>query len=162
MMMRYGVVALALSLAACSGDRDGPSTGGNAGQPAEAGYETPPHPSSVDANRLARGEKLYQENCAECHGSNGQGAPNWRQPGPDGKYPAPPLNGAGHAWHHPMKALRYTIKHGSPGGKGNMPGWNDKLSDKEIDAIILWFQSQWPEELYAAWARNNQRASQQR
>jgi len=34
-----------------------------------------------------------------------------------------------------------------------MPAWRDKLSDDEIDDIIVWFQSRWPDQVYAAWQR---------
>ncbi|MEA3290829.1 MAG: cytochrome c, partial [Pseudomonadota bacterium] len=83
------------------------------------------------------------------------GAVNWQQVGADGKYPAPPLNGTGHAWHHPKRALFYTVKKGSPGGKGNMPAWEGKLTDEEIVDILAWMQSSWPDELYQAWAKND-------
>ena len=108
---------------------------------------------NTDEATIQRGLQLYRSNCASCHGSEGQGAPNWQQVGPDGKWPAPPLNGTGHAWHHPQKALVRTIKQGTQGIGGNMPAWGSKLSDSEIDAIIVWFQSRWPDELYQAWAR---------
>ena len=32
-----------------------------------------------------------------------------------------------------------------------MPAWKDKLSDEDIDAVIAWMQSVWPEEIYRAW-----------
>ena len=102
------------------------------------------------------GAKVYQTNCAACHGKKGEGAVNWREVGADGKLPAPPLNGTGHAWHHPLQILYNVIHKGSPGGQGNMPAWQGKLSDEEILAAIAWFQSKWPEEIYQNWlARDN-------
>jgi len=109
----------------------------------------------VDFAKVAHGARLYQMNCAECHGSSAQGAPNWRERDADGMFPPPPLNGTGHAWHHPKKMLHYVIANGSPGGQGNMPAWSDKLSDEEIEAIIAWFQSKWPDQVYTAWYRMN-------
>ena len=32
-----------------------------------------------------------------------------------------------------------------------MPPFKDKLTAQEIDAIIAWFQSLWPDNIYAAW-----------
>ena len=32
-----------------------------------------------------------------------------------------------------------------------MPGWKDKLSDREIKLILTWITAQWPDELYTAW-----------
>lgn len=104
---------------------------------------------------LDTGRALYVENCSSCHGEQGQGATDWRKRGPDGKWPPPPLNGTGHAWHHPLPVLYHVIMEGSPAGSGNMPAWKGKLSREEVLAIIAWFQSQWPDELYAAWARRD-------
>ncbi len=101
------------------------------------------------------GGRIYQENCAACHGKRGEGADNWRKAGPDGKYPAPPLNGSGHAWHHPLNILFHTIKNGSPGGQGDMPAWGEKLSDEEIISAIAWFQSKWPREIYQNWVQRD-------
>jgi mono/diheme cytochrome c family protein len=115
---------------------------------------------NLDSAQIRRGQQLFLHNCATCHGQNAQGAPNWSRPDANGKYPPPPLNGSGHAWHHPQRALLATIKFGTARIGGSMPAWQDKLSDQDIDDIIAWFQSLWPDELYAAWQRTNQ-ASQQ-
>lgn len=118
-----------------------------------------PLPRNNDPVQVEQGRQVFQQYCAECHGQQGQGAFNWRQLGADGKYPAPPLNGSGHAWHHPRAMLAYVIRNGSPGGQGNMPAWGDRLSEQDIAAVITWFQSLWPDEIYAAWYRNDQRAA---
>lgn len=104
---------------------------------------------------LKQGRELYLKNCTVCHGLNAEGAPDWRQRDAQGQFPAPPLNGTGHAWHHPMSALIDTIKNGTQRLGGNMPPWKDRLNDQEIKMIIYWFQSQWPDELYKAWQRIN-------
>jgi mono/diheme cytochrome c family protein len=111
-----------------------------------------------DLAQISRGGKLFQQNCAECHGAQAEGAPNWQQPGPDGKYPAPALNGTAHAWHHPMAALKHTIREGTLAIGGSMPGWKDKLAEKDIADVIAWFQAKWPDEIYQAWARNDARS----
>ena len=54
---------------------------------------------------LARGEAVYAEACASCHGANLEGQPNWRSPGPDGRLPAPPHDETGHTWHNPDRLL---------------------------------------------------------
>lgn len=115
------------------------------------GSDLPANPR--DTAQVARGKQIFETNCAACHGAGAEGAPNWRQLGADGRYPPPPLNGTGHAWHHPYNALVYVIKNGSPGGQGNMPAWGGKLSDSEIADTIAWFQSLWPKEVYQAWLR---------
>lgn len=71
----------------------------------------------------------------------------------DRKYPPPPLNGTGHDWHHPKAALVQVIQNGSPGAKGNMPAWKDKLNDQEIKDVVAWFQSLWPPEVRTVWER---------
>jgi mono/diheme cytochrome c family protein len=110
-----------------------------------------------DAAELTRGAQLYSQHCARCHGAQAEGHPQWRQPGPDGLYPAPPLDGSGHAWHHPALVLREVIQNGSVPGQGNMPAWKDTLSEPDINAIIAWFQSLWSDDVYAAWYEMQQR-----
>jgi mono/diheme cytochrome c family protein len=111
-----------------------------------------------DPATVAHGQQVYRQNCASCHGDKAQGAPNWRQLGADGFYPAPPLNGTGHEWHHSTAALRDVIKHGSAMGQGNMPAYGDKLSDQDVDAVIEWFQSLWPDAVYGEWYAMEQRS----
>lgn len=111
----------------------------------------------TDKSVLAKGKQIFQANCATCHGKQAEGAPNWRQRLPNGKLPAPPLNGSGHMWHHPMNALRYTIKNGTIKLGGMMPAWKDKLSDEDITAVIAWLQSLWSDEIYNHWKEIDQR-----
>ena len=99
---------------------------------------------------VARGAPLYQMHCAVCHGKSAEGDTNWRRRDANGKFPPPPLNGTAHTWHHPSGVLIKVIRDGSLGG-GNMPAWGDKLSLEEMVTIIAWFQSHWPDEIYAAW-----------
>lgn len=155
-MTRTAFVCLSLAttvtLAGCTPPAAPPPAPGTpvaASAPASRGH---------DVATVERGAKLFQENCAACHGANAQGAPNWQQRGPDGKFPAPPLNGSAHDWHHPKAVLVRTIKDGTARLGGSMPAWRDKLSDEEIEAIIAWFQSLWPEEIYAAWKRMDDEA----
>jgi mono/diheme cytochrome c family protein len=112
--------------------------------------------------QVARGAEVFRQHCAVCHGVQAEGAPNWQQPGPDGKYPAPPLNGTAHDWHHPLASLQDTIRNGTGRLGGSMPPWKDKLGDADVDAAIAWFQSHWPDELYAAWARMDEESRRAR
>lgn len=113
----------------------------------------------IDFTQITQGRKLFVQNCAVCHGANAEGAPNWRKKNQEGKYPAPPLNGTGHAWHHPMKVLRMTIRDGTQKIGGSMPAWGDKLSEHEIDSIIAWFQGEWPREIYQSWYGRNKNSN---
>lgn len=117
-------------------------------------------PRNQDFQQILRGGKIYQQNCATCHGKLAQGAPNWRQRNEEGKYPAPPLNGDGHTWHHPMNVLVNTVKNGTIPLGGSMPAWGNKLSEREIRDVLAWVQAQWPDEIYARWYLNNQRKQQ--
>ena len=141
-----------LTLAACS-EKDAKTVGAapEAAPAAKAVQKVaatgPRHKFEV----VMRGARLYAENCASCHGRLAQGHPNWQKPDAEGKYPPPPLNGTGHTWHHTQSVLKRVIKGGTAAMGGNMPAWGEKLSDEEIEAIIAWIQSHWPDELYATW-----------
>ncbi len=110
----------------------------------------------VNLRAFSRGQKLYLQNCAQCHGKNAEGTPDWRNTEDDGMFPPPPLNGTGHTWHHSTKVLVNLIKNGTAKIGGKMPAWKDKLSDQEIDDILTWVKAQWPDEVYAVWYTNNQ------
>lgn len=110
--------------------------------------------------QVQQGEKLFADNCASCHGNKAQGlAEDWRKTGPDGKYPPPPLNGTAHAWHHPRKVLRRTIRQGGIKIGGSMPPFAEQLKAEEIDAIIAWFQTHWPDKIYNIWMERDQAAT---
>ncbi|HEY5602599.1 MAG TPA: cytochrome c [Gammaproteobacteria bacterium] len=113
-------------------------------------------PRIYDAQQLALGKQLFGEHCAGCHGDNAQGAAHWQQPNSDGTYPPPPLDGSGHAWHHSTGTLFEVISNGSQPGRGNMPAWKDRLNEEQIIAVIVWFQSLWPDPVYAAWYESYQ------
>lgn len=157
------VVLLAFMLAACDKNA-GAGTSTSANNNANKKPQALPKDfnNAKTKEQIARGETIFRANCASCHGVNAQGAFNWRKVGSDGKYPAPPLNGTGHAWHHPTKVLRQVIKNGSPGGQGNMPPWKDKLTHQEIDDVIVWFQSKWSPQVYQAWLERDRSSGFQR
>lgn len=111
---------------------------------------------NVDKAQVARGQALFAQHCARCHGERAQGDPQWRRRNPDGTFPPPPLDGSGHAWHHPYGWLKEMIRNGSA-PQGNMPAWGATLSEQQIEDIIAWFQALWPAEVYAAWWEMEQR-----
>jgi mono/diheme cytochrome c family protein len=145
---------LPLLLAACSADQPA-TTAQQQAEKAATAKSTSAAQRWYQTQQVSAGAKLFQANCAVCHGKQAQGAANWREPGPDEKYPAPPLNGTGHGWHHPLAILFQVIKYGSPGGQGNMPAWGERLTDDEIIATMAWFQSQWSPEIYQNWAQRD-------
>lgn len=101
------------------------------------------------------GAPLYQQNCAVCHGINAEGTREWKKPDSNGNYPPPPLDGSAHAWHHSIPQLARSIKEGGVKLGGVMPAFGDKLSNQEVLAIIAYFQSKWPDEIYQVWHERN-------
>lgn len=148
------ILAVAALIAGCSEDRPArAATAPSAPKPLAAGV-----PHGLDAARVARGAEIYQAHCAICHGDKGQGAPNWAKKGPDGKFPPPPLDAQGHAWHHPMGWLVATVKEGTVKKGGGMPAWAGVLKDDDIESVLAYVQSLWPEEIYTSWKSMDDKA----
>jgi thiol:disulfide interchange protein DsbC len=106
-----------------------------------------------------QGAVRFKQNCAVCHGQNAESTTNWKRTDENGKYPPPPLNGTGHAWHHDLKILRKTIRDGGAKLGGIMPAFGQQLSATEIDQVIAYFQSKWPNDTYRKWAERFKVAS---
>ncbi|UJP04670.1 MAG: cytochrome c [Nitrosomonas sp.] len=109
---------------------------------------------NLDLGQVKRGFTVYQANCTGCHGLNGEATPDWRKPNPDGKYPPPPLDSSAHAWHHSTEVLKKTILKGTPPEIGSMPAWEGKLTEQEVDDVVVWIKSLWSDEIYDLWYRN--------
>ena len=155
-------MGLVLTLAACTDDGGGTDRTTTVRATATTVAPTDLVPGRwYNAEAVAYGRGVYAANCATCHGPNAEGAPDWQVPDAEGKAPPPPLNGTAHAWHHPAKGLYTVIMKGSPGGAGNMPAWRGKLGDTEVVAVLAWFQSLWPDQIYAQWQKIEQRALDQ-
>jgi mono/diheme cytochrome c family protein len=126
--------------------------------PAPKTAEPPPATAtaaSVSLAALSRGAGLYQEHCAQCHGPDAQGHPDWQTPGVTA---APPLDGTGNDWKRSRAELVAAIRSGvTRNGELVMPAWQGRLSDAEIDDIIAWFQALWPPEVYSQWQRRETR-----
>ncbi len=101
---------------------------------------------------IERGKIAYEKNCVSCHMINLAGAKNWKELDEDGHRKAPPLNGTCHTWHHDDKTLHAIIKYGLAklvkNYEGKMIGFEDKLSDKEIDSVLAYLKSYWPIDKY--------------
>ncbi|MDB4139704.1 cytochrome c [Candidatus Thioglobus sp.] len=97
---------------------------------------------------IALGEDVFNKNCVSCHGSKGAGlAKDWKVKDENGNYPAPPLNGTAHTWHHSPSDLLYTINKGGGEMGGMMPGFEQRLSEEEKLALIDYIYSLWPSEI---------------
>ncbi|MCV2866560.1 c-type cytochrome [Albidovulum sediminicola] len=106
--------------------------------------------SAATSAQLARGAAVYAAACASCHGTNLEGQPHWRSPGPDGRLPAPPHDETGHTWHHSDQLLLDIMTRGTAaviGGSyaSNMPGFGDPYSEADLRAVLEWLKSRWPE-----------------
>ena len=101
---------------------------------------------------IIRGKINYENNCVSCHQVNLIGAENWNGLDEDGHRKAPPLNGTGHTWHHDDATLHNIIKYGLvklvKNYEGKMLGFEDNLKDKDIDSILSYIKSFWPDEVY--------------
>ena len=106
-------------------------------------------PSNLE--QVARGKRVYEAQCAACHGVSLEGQPKWRERLPSGKFPAPPHDPTGHTWHH-SDALLFSItkngieRHAPPGHKSDMPAFGKLISDDEIWAVLAYIKSTWPDE----------------
>lgn len=126
------VAGVSASLLACSGSASGP-----------------------DPIALMEGEAIYKAECAGCHGLKLEGQPDWRTRRPDGKLPAPPHDATGHTWHHPKEQLAAIVKFGlvppnAPAGYvSDMPAYGGKLTDRQIDNVLVYIESRWPPEVQA-------------
>jgi mono/diheme cytochrome c family protein len=111
-----------------------------------------------DPAQVALGAEAYAAECASCHGADLAGQPDWQTRLPDGTYPAPPHDASGHTWHHPDALLLDYIRRGGAaliGGsfKSNMPGFADRLTEDQIQAVLDFIKSTWPAEVRATQER---------
>ncbi len=102
-----------------------------------------------------RGAAVYAANCAGCHGENMQGQPDWHHLNAAGRLPAPPLDGTGHGWRHSNAELFHMVKfsvldQAGPGYRTDMPAFDGKLSDDDINAVLGYIHSRWPSGIQAA------------
>jgi len=103
---------------------------------------------TLNPESVARGERIYDQYCASCHGSNLEGVPNWKEMQSDGSYLPPPHDSSGHTWHHPDRLLIEIITNGGDPDLYNtkMPAFGGQLMEKEIIAVIDYIKSSWMQE----------------
>jgi mono/diheme cytochrome c family protein len=81
---------------------------------------------------LKQGQEVYENNCSDCHRSNGEGLPV--------KFPA--LKGNAYVQGDP-KAVIGTVLNGRKGNSGQMPAWQEHLDDHQISAAISYIRNAW-------------------
>ena len=77
---------------------------------------------------MARGQKLFDANCAVCHKADGKGA---------GQFPA--LDGSAIVKAEDHAAQLHLVLN----GKGQMPAWKGVLKDSEIAAVVTYTKNAW-------------------
>lgn len=110
-------------------------------------------PTVLTEANIDEGGALYGEYCAACHGANLEGQADWRSPGVDGRYPAPPHDETGHTWHHPDSVLFAYTRLGGKATLANqgvefnsgMPAFGGQLTDQQIRNILGYIKSTWPD-----------------
>jgi len=86
-----------------------------------------------EAGDLARqGQQVFEDHCAQCHRSNGQGLP--------GTFPA--LNRNPLVVGDPQAVIAIVL-HGRNGAMGRMPAWQDSLNDQQIAAAATYIRQAW-------------------
>jgi mono/diheme cytochrome c family protein len=109
-------------------------------------------PAKLD---MARALRIYAADCAGCHGDKMQGQPDWRHVNAQGRLPAPPLDGTGHAWRHGNAELLHIIKSSVLDQAGadyqtDMPAFDGKLSDDDLGGLVALIRSSWSPGIQAA------------
>ena len=102
-------------------------------------YTTQPGSPASDSTLLV-GRRVFEENCRACHGTAGLGAPGL----------VPPLIASALVTGPPATLLRIVLD-GLTGpidvagvryaGDAEMPGWRDRLSDREIAALASYLRA---------------------
>jgi cytochrome c oxidase subunit 2 len=80
------------------------------------------------ADLVARGEKVYNANCAACHRADGKGAG-----------PIKPLDGSQIVLNDPAQQIQILL---NGAANGAMPAWK-QLSDTEIAAVVTYTKNSW-------------------
>jgi cytochrome c oxidase subunit 2 len=80
------------------------------------------------AGLMARGEKVYNANCAACHRADGKGAG-----------PIKALDGSALVLNDPQKQIEILLK---GAGNGAMPAWR-QLNDTELAAVMTYTKNSW-------------------
>lgn len=107
-----------------------PAGGGHWMAPEDAANRK--NPVAASAESIARGHKLFQANCASCHGAGGKGD------GPAGTALDPrPADLTAMAGAHPDGDFAWKIEH----GRGAMPAWRGVLSEAQIWDAVNFIQS---------------------
>ena len=120
-----------------------------------------PHFADADNAKLVeRGEEVYRQYCASCHGRRLQGQALWQLMDQYAGRRAPAHDATGHTWQHSDEDLFHMTKHGRfaaapPEMKSYMPAFETSLGDADILAVLAYIKASWPIGLRASQATLN-------
>jgi mono/diheme cytochrome c family protein len=146
-LLLIGISGLVTFLAACQGS----GAASNSGRTPLVLSTVPPL-LVLDEGEIDTGQQIYADYCAECHGADLQGEADWKIQNEDGSFRAPPHDASGHTWHHSDVVLLEAIRLGGArltedvGGTSSMPAYGEILSEAQIQAVLTYIKSTWPEE----------------
>jgi len=119
-----------LGMAQAGGEHQGGHGDDHWQAPPEAQTLKNPFPKTKDT--IQAGRRLFQMNCAQCHGPFGEGD------GPvAASLPKPPANLRAMAGQHPDGDFFWKIQH----GRGAMPAFKHQLSDEQIWKLVTYIQA---------------------
>jgi cytochrome c6 len=89
-------------------------------------------PAQGQGDAAQRGQAVFEDSCAQCHRTNGEGLP--------ATFPA--LNKNPFVLGDPKPVIA-TVLNGRKGNLGQMPAWKDKLDDDQIAAVVTFIRQAW-------------------
>jgi len=99
------------------------------------------HAANADDDVMVKqGKKVYVHACAACHGRALQGQPLWQLTDEFTGQRAPAHDQTGHTWQHSDEDLFRMTKYGLP----HMAGFDHKLGDADILAVLAFIKRSWP------------------
>lgn len=106
---------------------------------------------AAGGGRTEAGRRVYQAQCASCHGPRAEGAAGWQERDARGELPAPPHDVQGHTWKHGDGMLYRIVRDGwrDPFNRTErltMPAFGQALSPKEVRAVIEYLKTLWTPE----------------
>ena len=88
--------------------------------------------AQVEGDLIRQGQGVFEDNCAQCHRTNGEGLP--------ATFPA--LNQNAFVVGDPKPVIA-TVLNGRKGSLGQMPVWKDKLDDGQIAGVLTYIRQAW-------------------
>lgn len=109
------------------GGGDGSESGGSGNSGGESSGDSAAQGQQVgDQQLIDQGSEIYANNCAMCHGPDGQGS---------GSFPA--LAGSAIATSEDPSAAITTVLQ----GRGQMPGFGDQLNDEQVASVVSYVRN---------------------